>query len=248
MATDAARSPTTPARAAPLVAGLVAVWLSTACSVSPKPEPPITVPKPPTLEESLVSWRTLDPGGTTVIVGRAGAVDPAEGFVRAYDLDTTAAAVEAPVTANGGFEAALSVTPGDAVRLEVIGLVASSGPSDLVVAEPGAPLEPLASPLGDCLAIEPGGLLWVEPGVDGEVRVQDTCGDGIVLAAPRPRTEADRLEVGAGLGWPLALERDVPVTLTVRILSGEPGDEYLFFVEATAPRPERRAVSVRLED
>ncbi len=248
MATDAARSPAKTARAAPLVAGLVAAWLSTACSVSPKPEPPITVPKPPTLEASLVSWRTLDPGGATVIVGRAGAVDPEAGFVRAYNLDTTAAAVEAPVTADGGFEAPLSVEPGDTVRIEVIGLAASSGPSDLVVAEPGAPLDPSASPLGDCLAIEPGGLLWVEPGVEGEVRVQDTCGVGIELTAPRPRTDADRLEVGAELNWPLALERDVPVGLTVRILSGEPGDEYLFFLEATAPEPERRAVSVRLED
>jgi len=248
MAEATARRSGTPSRAAPLVAGLAAVGLSTACSVSPKPEPPITVPKPPTLDESQVSWRTLDPGGTTVIVGRAGAVDPPEGFVRAYDLSSTAAAVDAPVTAEGGFEAALRVTPGDAVRLEVIGLVASSGPSDLVVADVGAPLEPLATPLGDCLAIEPGGLLWVEPGADGLVRVQDTCGVGIVLAAPRPRTEADRLEVGAELGWPLALERDIPIGLTVRILGGEPGDEYLFFIEATAPEPERRAVSVRLED
>ncbi len=248
MAEATARRSGTPSRAAPLVAGLAAVGLSTACSVSPKPEPPITVPKPPTLDESQVSWRTLDPGGKTVIVGRAGAVDPPEGFVRAYDLSSTAAAVDAPVTAEGGFEVALSVEAGDAVRLEVIGLVASSGPSDLVVAEAGAALEPLASPLGDCLAIEPGLLFWVEPSADGLVRVQDTCGLGIELAAPRPRTESDRLEVGAEMAWPLALERGVPVSLTVRVLGGEPGDEYLFFIEATAPEPERRAVSVRLED
>lgn len=232
----------------PLAAGLAAVWLTAACSVSPKPEPPITVPKPPTLQDTLVSWRALEPGGDTVVVGRAGAVDPPEGLVRAYNLDSTAAAADAPVAADGSFEAALSIAPGDAVRLEVIGLAASSGPSDLVVAEVGAPLEPVASPLGDCLAIEPGGLLWVEPGAGGLIRVQDTCGVGIELSAPRPRTEADRLEVGAELDWPLALQRGVPVDLAVRILSGEPGDEYLFFIEATAPEAERRAVSVRLED
>jgi hypothetical protein len=248
MATDTARHHAGSASPAPLVAALLVVWLLAACTVSPKPEPPITVPKPPTLDASHVSCRALDSGGDPVIVGSPGAVDPAEGFVRAYNLDDTAEAVEAAVTADGGFEVSLAVEPGDEVRLEVIGPTAGSGPSDLVVGEIGAALTPVVRALGDCLSLNPGGLLWVAPGGAGELLVEDLCGGGIELATPRPRSALDRLEVGTNLTWPVTLSANVPAALRVTVLAGGPGDEYLFFVEATAPVAERRAVSVRLEE
>jgi hypothetical protein len=228
-----------------------AAWLCAACGVSPKPEPPITVPKPPTLDDSLVSCRAPDPGdaaeGVVLIVGTAGAVDPEEGVVRAVNLDDTSPAVEAAVSNDGSFELELSAEQGNQVRLEVLGLEAASGPRDLTLRKLGVALERVEPPLGDCLELDLGGLMWLKSKGQGELRVVDSCGLGIELAEPRPRSNRDQLQLGADLTWPLTLEKNEPIGVQVEATGGTPGDEYLFFVEATAPQADRRAVSVRLE-
>lgn len=238
---------------AALVAASLAPLLG-ACgeeSVSPKLEPPITVPKPPTLDISQISCRPSAAGepdqGQAVVFGEAGTADPAGGIVRAYNLDDTSPPVDAPVDDAGGFELRLAITSGNTLRLELLGLEGSSGPKDLVVAGLGAPLEPLVEPLGACLSLDSGNLMLLESGESGELGVEGWC-DGIELAAPRPRSDRDRIRVGADKDWPLHLENGVPLPLHVEVLGGAPGDEYLFFVEATAPEHDRRAVSVRLLD
>lgn len=236
-----------------LTVGLLAfpLWGCSEESVSPKLEPPTTVPMPPILDTSRVSCRSAPSGDAgleaTVVVGEAGAVDPAVGIVRAYNLDDTSPPVEAPIADDGGFEVPLDVSPGSSVRLELIAPYAGSGPSDFVVEELDAPLAPLVEPLGDCLSFDSGYLLWVEPGTVGELVVEGFC-DGVELVAPRPRSDRDRIRVGANLDWPLTLENGVPLSVDVEVLEGEPGDEYLFFLEAIAPEPDRRAVSVRVCD
>ncbi|MBN1610553.1 MAG: hypothetical protein JW940_28240 [Polyangiaceae bacterium] len=241
-----------PARAAWSGWGVfAAAWLCAACGVSPKPEPPITVGKPPTLDDTLVSSRVPDQGeaaeGHLFVVGSALAVDPPGGVVRAFNLDDTEPLVDADVSDDGSFELELSAKQGDEVRLEVIGLEASSGPSDLTIVELGAALEPVEPPLVDCLGLSPGGLVFLAPQQKGEIEVVDYCGQGIELAEPRLRTDRDYLEIGGDLGWPVTLEKNEPITIQVRATEGEPGDEYVLFLEATAPQADRRAVSVRLE-
>jgi hypothetical protein len=230
---------------------LAAAWLCAACGVSPKPEPPITVEKPPTLDDTLVSSQPPDEGdagsGRLFVVGSALAVDPPAGVVRAFNLDDTAPMVETDVSDDGSFELELSAEPGDEIRLEVIGLRASSGPSDLTIVEPGAPLEPVEQPLGDCLILSPGGLMWLGVEEKGELQVVDSCGRGIELAEPRLRSARDHLQLGENPGWPLTLEQNEPISIEIQATQGAPGDEYVLFVEATAPEADRRAVSVRLE-
>ena len=230
---------------------LAAAWLCAACGVSPKPEPPITAGKPPTLDDTLVSSRAPEKGeaaeGHLFIVGSAGAVDPWEGVVRAFNLDATGPPVDADVSDDGSFELELGAEQGDEVRLEVIGLEASSGPSDLTIVEIGAALERVEPPLAGCLEVTTGALLWLEPEQQGEIQVVDYCGSGIELAEPRLRSDRDLLEIGGDLGWPLSLEKDRPISIQVRATGGAPGDEAILFIEATAPEVDRRAVSVRLE-
>jgi hypothetical protein len=230
---------------------LAAAWLCAACSVSPKPEPPITTGKPPTLDDSLVSCRAPDGGtaaeGAVLIVGGPGSVDPGQGVVRAFNLEGTAPPVDVDVADDGSFEFELGAEPGDEVRLEVIGVEASSGPSDLTIVELGAALESVEPPLSGCLEVTTGALMWLAPEQQGEVQVVDYCGRDIELARPRLRSDRDHLEVGGALGWPLTLEKNEPIRFQVQATEGEPGDECVFFVEATAPEIDRRAVSVRLE-
>lgn len=220
-------------------------------TMSPKLEPPITVPKPPTLDLAQISCRSAPEGDAgpkrTAVVGGPGAVDPAEGIVRAYDLDDTSPPVDSPVSGDGGFEVDLAVEPGDRVRLEVIGQAGESGPRDLVLRELDAPLEPWIEPLGDCLSFNPGYLLWVGSDGQGELVVEGSC-NGIELSTPSPRSKRDRIRIGADQDWPLSLEKGAPLSLRIEVLEGEPGDEYLFFLEATAPESDRRAVTVRVVD
>jgi hypothetical protein len=230
---------------------LGAAWLCAACGISPKPEPPITTGKPPTLDDTLVSSRAPDEGeaaeGHLLIVGSALAVDPPEGVVRAFNLDDSAPFVETDVSDDGSFELELNAAQGDEVRLEVIGLEASSGPSDLAIVEVGAALERVEPPFAGCLELTPGALLWLEPKQKGETQVVDYCGRGIELAEPRLRSNGDPLDIGGDIGWPLVLAKGEPISIEVEATEGEAGDEYVFFVEATAPEVDRRAVSVRLK-
>lgn len=233
-----------------------AAWLCVACGVSPRPEPPVTLPPPPTLDESRLSYRVPGDGEApeahVVIVGSADAVNTADCaeapgcVVRAFNLDDTSPPVDAAVADDGSFELELGAEEGNTVRLEGIGPTAASGPEDLTLGRDGS-LESLDAPLGDCLELNPRGLMWLERQAEGKLEVANSCERAIELVEPRARSSRDRLELGQDQSWPLTLEVNGLISIRIEATDGEPGDEYVFFVEATAPEKDRRAVSVRLE-
>lgn len=218
------------------------VGLLGACGVSPKPEPPITVPKPPTFE--AVPVVEADQGSTRVrLVGEPLTVDPGGGMLRVYNLETADPPAEAPIREDGGFDIVLPASPGDEVRLEVDSV--GSAPRDWIVTEAGEPLREVDHPLGDCLSVTPG-IVFLKPGSSETVTVEDTCGVGIELSAPRTRGEAGAFELGSAESWPMSLVAGRAVELTAGADKGSIGDEAIYFVEATAPEADRRAITVRL--
>ena len=231
-----------------LLAACALAACNTNSTSSPKPQPPIMVPRPATIATSLVFHDAPEGGGTSVIVGRAGAVEPAAGFVRAYNLEGSDPASEAPVTADGGFELGMRIQEGDEVRLQVLATEQSSAPYDLVVGRLDVPLDRVVHALEGCLQLDPPRLLMLSAAAPFDLRVQNLCDDSIELAAPRPRGDVTRFEFGANLSWPLVLEREQPISVTVGAADGEAGDEEVFFVEATSPEYDRRALTVRIED
>jgi hypothetical protein len=211
--------------------------------VSPKPEPPVTVPKPPTFE-AVPRVQTLDDTEVGIIADPL-TVDPPDGVVRAYNLETADPAREAPIQADGSFQLVLPGRLGDELRLELLLDSIGSAPKDWVVTEPGSPLAEVEPPLGDCFVVTPS-TLFIRRGATEFVTVEDTCDLGIQLDAPRPRGTFGAFAVGDGQSWPLTLEVGHAVKLDVVVSDGEVDDEAIYFVEASAPESDRRAVTLRI--
>jgi hypothetical protein len=231
---------------------VVVCSLAAACGVSPKPEPPTTNPRPPTLASELVWRQGTDAGAdadaitdTCTITGQPSAVEPFQGIVRVYNLENGDPPTSAPVDTLGGFTLSMHAARGDELRFEVLESTGGFGPRDLVVGDPNHPLSPAVRPLADCLYIT--SILWISGSESGAVGVDNLCDTDVQIAAPRPRSDADRVAVGEQYAWPLNLGPDVHLDLGVRILNGDTRDEHIVFLDATFPTADRRAVSVQVE-
>ena len=222
----------------------VAILLcAVACGVSPKPEPPVTVPKPPTFE-AVPRVDTLTASSVGITADPL-TVDPPDGILRAYNLETADPPHETPIQTDGSFELLLPGRVGDELRFELLLGSTGSAPKDWIVAEPGSALAEVDAPLRDCFVVTPS-ILFVSRGETVMVTVEDICGLGVELDEPRPRNAPGAFGVGEGQSWPLTLQVGHPVELPVVASGGEAGDEEIYFVEASAPELDRRAVTLRI--
>lgn len=221
--------------------GQLALWLlgavialsGPACFVSPRPEPP---------QADIELDRIFtDPFvyGTTV-EGGPGAASPAGAAVRATSLESVAPPVEALIRDDGSFELELDVNPGDEVRFQVVTSTERGEPVDAVIGADGG-LSPAERALAGCLILAPPAELDLSEA--GAVTVRNGCGEEVRLQEPRLRRPLAGIEIGGDLSWPLTVADGDEIRVRVAGET-EPEREEIFFIEASAPEPDRRPITI----
>jgi hypothetical protein len=223
------RRPNTRRRARSIRCGLLLTLVLglTHCGATPMPEPP-------SLDGGLIG---LAPVGIVVlseprllpIAGLPGAATPGA-IVRVLDLDSRDPAVSTTAASDGSFTLTVPVRSGHELRLQAQLESARSAPVDLTYAsvELADTLEP--SPRYECVTLEPGFELDFAGSVSRSLRVRNSCGSPIVLAAPRFRLDSADFELTTTLPRTLAPGSDALLELTL-LSATPPAREDVLFVD-----------------
>ncbi len=207
-----------------------------ACIGSPQPSPP-------NLEAEFLgaqSGRATDLIDGVRVFGDEGSILPAEGTVVVTVLDGDAPPVAEPVQPDGSFEAVLpSAVVSDEIRVQVRNGGARSVPVDRILGE-----DELLVPARDaCLTVAfeaDASEVGIGRTEEVTVAVSSTC------AEPRPLTTSLRT---AGpfrvVDAPAEVAAGATAEIRLAVTPTEPGTvEQTLFVEATAPTPDRRPVTL----
>jgi hypothetical protein len=222
-------------------------WLLLAgCVVSPQPSPPSI-----TIESSTLSTVDYADGyiDGVMVIGPAGAIDPAAGVVVGTSLDNTTAPSAEPVMPDGSFR--LLIFDGDGPTGGEYRIQARNGSERSAAfdffANDG--IDPAPRPHLDCLLLEPAyeidfGVLAPGASAEASVVVNNLCDVELTIAAPRFResdapfsSEAEQIILAPGGA----------TEIVVRASSEELGShEATLFVQEIAPMRDRRPLTLFL--
>jgi len=221
-------------------------WLcacfATACSISPKPEPPVDAL--PELDPSTVRITPArDYGDPTGIEGGPGSASPPGATLRAWNLDEPTDPTDVVVGEDGSFAAHFDVFVGQEVRVQILAGTHRSTPMDFVVTSATGPAQPATRALGECLALDPP-LEAVYPAVSS-IRIVNACSGAVEIAAPVLRRPVPGLSAGQGTTWPVTLAPGAETELALNVQQGIGVFEEVLFVSATSPQTDRRPITLR---
>lgn len=209
----------------------------TACGISPKPEPPDSVP---VVNLGQVTAQEPSDGDPTAIEGAPGAADPPGALIRATNLDSQDNPVDAVVADDGSFAIDMMLMAGDEIRLQVIDDTQRSEPADFVVGPGQSPPLPAPRPLADCFTLSPSTVARLDR-FDAVVAFNG-CDEALTVEVATRRS-APGLSFGGGMTWPMNLAPGASVSIPI-LAPDDAVFEEVVFVRATAPETDRRPVTL----
>ena len=180
--------------------------------------------------------------GPTRLSGAPGALEPDITSMRVVVWESTAPALIADREGDGSFSVVVPRPNDGEIRLQAAGAADRRPPVDIQFS--GSSIVPLPHPIGDCLDVPLEATLASRtPPSDAAIVIRNDCGMDVSFAPPASRLgqlalDANPIVVGAGEQTTLVVSFGARATM----------DEDLLILSATAPTPDRRAVTVRVEE
>jgi hypothetical protein len=219
------------------VVALMPIVMVTSCGISPKPEPPDSVP---IIDLSQVTAQEPSDGNPLAIEGGPGAADPPGAVVRATNLDSQSPPLDGEVAEDGSFSLDLELMFGDEIRLQVIDGAHRSEPADFVVGSGKSPALPPSRPLENCWRLSPAKQANVE--TVSSIVVRNDCEEEVSVEAPWSRRSVAGLTIGDALTWPAVMAPGASITVTFEVPPAE--FEEVVFLRSTAPETDRRPITL----
>jgi hypothetical protein len=218
------------------------------CGISPQPTPPGADPE---IDAAALTMTTS--GDSVEIIGGRGAVLPADGTVRAYNLDDATSQVDGAVASDGSFVLTLIGDLAQDYRLQARIDDARSLPLDVTGTVDAAPVALVPVPSGDCLSSVPeleldfGSVALGAPISIATVTYDNGCAVPIVLAAATLRAGGvGAFQIMQPAQFPKTIATGAQDVAEIGFKAPATGsfEEILFVALETADGP-RRIVTVR---
>ncbi len=210
---------------------LIPTLLAAACIGTPQPDPPNVDP------DRL--FTTGERGTSVLLVGGAGAVEPAGASLRIANLETGDPVVAVAVGEDGAFSAVVEILGSDELRLWAVAGEERSEPVDIVLSDP---VVRAPRPLAECFRTRPALEAFVEEGRDLALELVNDCDEPLGLSRASLREPDAPFSVGPAPG---AIEAGGSAILVVAFapVAAEPA-EAILIVEVDAPVADRRPVTL----